>query len=237
MTYLNRADVSIWYEISGVGNLPLLLSNSFGGTTKLWAPNVEALAADRAVIRWDMRGHGRSDSPASQDAYTAAACVADMAAVLDAAGADRAVLGGLSLGGYLSLAFYRAHPDRVAALVLCDTGPGFRNDDARRQWNDRAYAQAGRLEADGKTGLARAARGMLAQADASVIDSVPKVGVPTLVLVGSQDAPFLGAASYLAAKIPGATHVVIEGAGHAANADAPEQFNRTVREFLATLTP
>ena len=62
--------------------------------------------------------------PPIPTAYSAALAVADMAALLDAAGADRAVVGGHSLGGYLSLAFHLAHPERVAALVLIDTGPG-----------------------------------------------------------------------------------------------------------------
>ncbi|HBY30701.1 MAG TPA: alpha/beta hydrolase, partial [Bradyrhizobium sp.] len=56
----------------------------------------------------------------------------------DAAGADTAVVGGLSLGGYMSLAFHRAHPARVRALLIIDTGPGFKKDDAREAWNKRA---------------------------------------------------------------------------------------------------
>ena len=126
------------------------------------------------------------------------------------------MLGGLSLGGYLSLAFYLAHPERVAALVLADTGPGFRNDEARQRWNDRAY-RAGRpagrkaVATRRRPSLALAARGMLAQRDASVIDSLPQVNVPTLVLVGAEDSAFLGAASYMAAKIPGPSQVTLDG--------------------------
>ena len=86
-----------------------------------------------------------------------------MAALLDACGIARVVAGGLSLGGYLSLEFCLAHPDRVAGLVLCDTGPGYRRDETRQRWNDRAIAIAGRLErdpdGDPRGGLARAARG------------------------------------------------------------------------------
>ena len=155
-----------------------------------------------------------------------------MAAVLDACGVDRAALGGLSLGGYLSLAFWLAHPERVAALLLFDTGPGFRSDDARKQWNERALATAARAE---RPGLANAARGMLTQHDARVIESLPSVDVPVLVLVGADDRPFLGAAEYVAAKIPGAEHVVIPGAGHSSNIDQPELFNRQVLAFLDRL--
>jgi pimeloyl-ACP methyl ester carboxylesterase len=157
-----------------------------------------------------------------------------MAALLDEVDADKAVLGGLSLGGYLSLAFYIAHPERVMALVLADTGPGFRNDEARQRWNEWAFAQADRLERDGLAalgsdrwldrsadGVAKAARGMLAQRDGGVIESLPAVSVPTLVIVGADDAPFIGAANYMAAKIPNVTLTVIEHAGRERYAKHP----------------
>jgi len=247
VSYLDREGVRIWYEVAGAGDrLPMVLSHGFGSSARMWAPNLAALTADRPVITWDLRGHGRSDAPEQQDLYTAQACIDDLAALLDAAGIARAVIGGLSLGGYLSLAFARQHPERVAALVLCDTGPGYRNDQARQEWNDRALAQADRLESQGlvalggdqaqhtsAAGIARAARGMLTQHDATVIESLPAIAVPTLVLVGSRDQPFLGAANYLAAKIPGAVQVVIEGAGHVSNVDEPAQFNQQVASFLA----
>jgi pimeloyl-ACP methyl ester carboxylesterase len=196
-----------------------------------------------------MRGHGRSGSPDDPRQYSQDASVADMEAVLDACGIGRVVAAGLSLGGYLSLAFRLARPDRVAALVLCDTGPGFRSDQARQRWNDSALAQAARLERGGlaalgggpetraaghhsAAGLAHAARGMLTQRDASVIESLPSITVPALVLVGALDKPFLAAADYMAAKIPGAARAVIPEAGHASNIDQPEEFNRQVLAFL-----
>ena len=237
MAYLDRDGVRIGYEhfdgANGAdGTLPLLLSHGFGSSAHMWQPNIAALAATRPVITWDMPGHGRSDSPPEPGRYTQDACVADMAAVLDACGADRAVLGGLSLGGYLSLAFWLAHRERVAALLLVDTGPGFRSDDARQRWNERALATADRAD---RPGLAHAARGMLTQHDARVIESLPSVDVPVLVLVGADDGPFLGAAKYVAAKVPGAEHVVIPDAGHASNVDQPELFNRYVLAFLGRL--
>jgi len=70
-------------------------------------------------------------TPTTHLAYSEALTVADMAALLDEVGADSAIVGGLSLGGYMSLAFYRAHPERVRALLIIDTGPGFKKDDAR----------------------------------------------------------------------------------------------------------
>jgi len=232
--YLDRDGVSISYQVHGSesGRLPLLLTHGFGASARMWEPNTAALSAGRQVITWDMRGHGRSDSPAAQDAYTHQACLDDMAAILDTCGAQRAVLGGLSLGGYLSLGFWMDHPERVEALLLFDTGPGFRNDEARQKWNDRALATADRYQ---NTGLARAARGMLTQQDGRVIDALPSVNVPVLVVVGADDKPFLGAADYVAAKVSKAELVVIPDAGHSCNVDQPDAFNARVTEYLAEL--
>jgi len=238
VTDLDRDGVRISYELDGAGGsgkLPLLLTHGFSASAQMWAPNVAALSADRQVIRWDMRGHGRSDSPDDLAEYTQAACLRDMGALLDACGAERAILGGLSLGGYLSLVFWLEHPERVAALVLCDTGPGFRNDEARQKWNDRSLATAARYERDGKLGLAHAARGMLTQQDGRVIDALPSVDVPVLVVVGADDKPFLGAADYVTAKVQRAELVVIPDAGHACNLDQPELFNARVGAFLAAM--
>jgi pimeloyl-ACP methyl ester carboxylesterase len=253
MPYLDRAGISIYYEVTEGpdGKPPLLLSHGYGASAAMWAPNVAALAADRPVITWDMRGHGRSDSPEEPEQYSHAACVGDMAALLDAAGADRAVLGGLSLGGFVSLEFLLEHPQRVDAVMLFDTGPGYRSEQARQQWNDRAFKTADRLERDGiaalggsaetdyghrsARGLALAARGLLAQQDGRVMEALPSVKVPVLVLVGARDKAFLPAADYLAAKIPGAVQVVVPDAGHVSNADQPELFNQAVLDFLRGL--
>jgi pimeloyl-ACP methyl ester carboxylesterase len=228
-----------------------LLTHGFGATAGMWDANIDALSVDRPVIVWDQRGHGRSDAPDDMDAYSEAISVADMAALLDTAGADRAVLGGMSLGGYLSLAFHLAHPQRVAALVLVDTGPGYRNDDARAKWNawvERRAQKLERGEAPGGNsaevaravherpeGLPRAARGVMAQKDARVITSLDRITVPTLVVVGAQDTDFLAGAEYMHRKIPNSRMVVIEDAGHAANMDQPEIFNSAARELLAQL--
>lgn len=257
MPQLDRDGVSIYYETHGPGSgtatgPALLLSHGYGATAQMWGGNLPALARDRTVVTWDIRGHGRSDSPADPEQYSEELSVEDMAAVLDAAGQDSAVIGGLSLGGYLSLAFNLRHPERVRALLLCDTGPGYRRDEPREQWNDMARRRAQQLETRGLAalgegaevlaslhrsadGLALAARHILTQRDSRVIDSLPHVKVPTLVLVGAEDKPFLGAAEVMAAKIPGARKAVIEGAGHAANIDQPDAFDAAVLDFLATL--
>jgi pimeloyl-ACP methyl ester carboxylesterase len=250
MPKLDRDGVAIHYEVSGEGPA-LLLTHGYSATGDMWRGQVEAFAKHYRLITWDMRGHGRSDYPSDPAAYSEAATVADMAALLDAVGADTAIVGGLSLGGYMSLAFHLAHPERVLALLIIDTGPGYKNDEARAGWNANALRTAGRYESEGlarlaagspemraaahrdATGLALAARGMLAQRDDRVICSLPDISVPSLVVVGADDAPFLNASAYMAGKIPGAKQVVIADAGHAANIDQPEAFNAAVLGFLA----
>ena len=77
---------------------------------------------------------------------------------------------------------------------------------------------------------------MLAQFDSRVIESLERISVPTLVLVGANDTPFLAGTDYMANKIPNARKVVIEDAGHASNIDQPEAFNAAVLAFLDEVT-
>ena len=250
MTMLDRDDgVSLYYEVHGSGPT-ILLTHGYSATSQMWAGQVAELSRDHQLVVWDMRGHGRSDSPDDPSLYSEPATVADMAALLDAVGAKTAIVGGLSLGGYMSLAFHRVHPRRVEALLIIDTGPGYKNDQARDGWNATSLKTAERYERDGLAvleggsaerrtarhksakGLALAARGMLTQRDAGVISSLPDIKVPSIVVVGSEDTPFLAASDYMAAKIPGAKKAVIEGAGHAANIDRPEAFNTAIRTFI-----
>jgi pimeloyl-ACP methyl ester carboxylesterase len=238
VTYLDRDDgARIHYQTFGPENpengaTPLLLTHGFSASSAMWQPNVAALSAARPVITWDVRGHGQTDAGEDLARYSTEASVADMATLLDACGIARVVAGGLSLGGFLSLEFWLAHPERVAGLVLCDTGPGYRRDEARQQWNDRAIALADRLDRDSRPGMARAARGILTQRDARVIDALPAIQIPALVLVGARDKDYLGAAEYMAAKLPRAVHAVIPDAGHASNVDQPDLFNQQVLAFL-----
>ena len=251
MPLLDRAGVKIHYEIHGNGP-PVLLSHGYSASSRMWDAQVAALAKTYQTIVWDMRGHGKSDYPKDRAAYSAALTVEDMRAILDAAGVKQAVIAGLSLGGYMSLAFHLKYPHMVRALMLFDTGPGFKNDQARTAWNATAEKRAQDFEAKGlaalggseevrisqhrdATGLAGAARGMLAQQDDRVIRSLETIAVPALVLVGADDTNFLAATDYMANKIRRSTKVVIPGAGHAANLHQPEAFNRAVIDFLGGL--
>jgi pimeloyl-ACP methyl ester carboxylesterase len=253
MAYLSNDGVQIFYESSGAGPA-VLLSHGYSATSEMWRGQVEALSDRYRIVVWDMRGHGRSDSPEDETAYSEQATVSDMAAVLDACGLSSAIVGGLSLGGYMSLAFHLVHPDRVDALMLFDTGPGYKRDDARDKWNEMAAGVGARFDEQGldalgrsaevraaskqsPAGLARAARGMLAQRDARVINSLSEIEVPTLVLVGADDKAYLAGTDYMAAKIPNAVKAVIPDAGHAANIDQPDAFNQAVEQFLESLSP
>lgn len=242
--------IQINYEDHGSG-FPVSLMHGYGSSSRMWQGQIGALTPRYRLISWDMRGHGQTDSPERQEDYSEAATVEDQRQLLAHLGITKAVIGGLSLGGYMSLAFYREHPEMVQALVLCDTGPGYRNDQAREGWNQTAYRRAEAFEEKGldalgrgaevqaarsahrsAAGLAKAARGMLAQFDSRVIESLEQVKVPTLLIVGANDTPFLNAMDYMAKKIPGARHVVIPDAGHSANIDQPEAFNKALTEFL-----
>jgi pimeloyl-ACP methyl ester carboxylesterase len=229
---------------------PILLTHAFAATLEMWRPQFEALNNYR-VIAWDMRGHGGTDSPPEQESYTEKLTVEDMAGLLRHLGVERAVVGGLSLGGYISLEFQLAHPEMVTALILCNTGPGYRKDDARAGWNDFSIGYAKRFEERGieglgrgieidatreyqrsATGLAMAARGILTQRDANVMEHLEEIDVPTLIILGADDARYKAGGDYMASKIPNARKVVIEGAAHAVNLYQPEKFNEAVLDFL-----
>ena len=243
--------ITLYYEDHGQG-VPVLLSHGYGSSAAMWQPQVEALSRRYRLILWEMRGHARTDSPDDPAAYSEAATVADMTALLDHLGVEKAVIGGLSLGGYMSLAFQLAHPERTLALILCDTGPGYRKDEARAAWNETANRRADRFQEQGldalsrgaevaasrslhrtAAGLMHSARGMLTQHSPAVIENLEKINVPTLIVVGANDTPYLAGTEYMEKKIPNARRVVIPDAGHSSNMDQPKVFNETVLAFLA----
>ena len=252
MPNIERDGVSIHYEAHGDGPA-VILTHGYGATSQMWAGQLDLLSQNHRLIVWDMRGHGQTDSPDDPSCYNEAETVDDIAAILDAEGVDSAVIGGLSLGGYMSLAFNVAYPDRTRALMLFDTGPGYNNPKGREGWNQNfAFPRAEALERDGLAalggseevrvsthrsaeGLAKAARGMLAQFDNRIIQSLSGIDKPTLVLVGENDTPFLAGTDYMANKIPNNTHIVVPDAGHAANIDNPDYFNDAVSSFLSSI--
>src|SRR3984885_10966101 len=153
MPHLHRDGVELYYEVHG-GGPPLLLTHGYSSSSHMWAGQVAPFAQHFKLIIWDMRGHGRTSSPDDPSLYSEGATVADMAALLGAVGAETAIIGGLSLGGYMSLAFNRVHPERVRALLIIDTGPGYRKDEAREGWNRTSLNTAARYESEGLGRLA-----------------------------------------------------------------------------------
>lgn len=239
-------------EATGAGPA-VLLTHGFAASSHMFVSTVPALAPDHTAIVWDMPGHGRSAAPDDPAQYSTEGFLEHMLALIDAAGADRAVVLGHSLGGFLSLECALAHADRVAGVVLVDTGPGYRNDAARDGWNEMATDYAVNLEAKGleglrggaelskgvhssAVGLAHTARNVLTQRDSHVIDGLPTIAAPTLVVVGSDDAPFVKGSHYMAGKIPNAELVVIDGCGHAPPVTHPEPLNAALRTFLEGLS-
>ena len=197
-----------------------------------------------------MRGHGRTECPDDPSVYGQDITVADMVAILDHLEINQAIIVGHSLGGFISLRFNVMHPDRVKALVLQGCGPGYRSVASRAKWNERVDGRAKTILEEGYKALggtaevpvslqrssqelAYAAKGILAQLDTKVIDSLPGISVPTLVIIGAGDDYYLQGSDYMASRIPGADYTVVPDAGHGVNVDQSEIVNRAFADFFA----
>jgi pimeloyl-ACP methyl ester carboxylesterase len=150
----------LYAEAHGSGP-PLILSPGYCQTHENFRPQVEPLvAAGFRVVLWDYRGHGRSGVPEDPAAYSMARVVDDLGRVLDwAAPGRRAALGGLSFGGLASLHFALARPERVRALLLFSSGPGFKKPEAQAGWEAQVGRIADRLEKIGFEGFAEGRSG------------------------------------------------------------------------------
>jgi pimeloyl-ACP methyl ester carboxylesterase len=151
MTRVVASDgVELYAEAHGEG-IPVLLSCGLCTTHENWRPQVEPwVAAGLRVVLWDYRGHGRSAAPHDPGAYSMKQVVDDLGRVLAwGAGERPAIVGGLSFGGLASLHFALAQPQRVRALLLVDTGPGFKNPEAQARWQAQVERTAGFLETRG----------------------------------------------------------------------------------------
>jgi len=184
-----------------------------------------------------------------------------VARLLDQRGIDRAVIGGLSRGGCISLAFARRHPDRLRALVLCDTNAGVDDDQAKRG----RYEMAGRLDREGvafvpdimlprllgdtsfreRAELVEEVRGWILEQDPGAIaaaaigmaereDSRPmlsSINVPVLAIAGQQDSAHENTRA-IADTVRNGQFVSIPRAGHLSNLEQPEKFNAALQLFL-----
>ncbi len=142
--------VALYVEAHGDG-IPLVFSCGYCTTHENWRPQVEPLvAAGARVVLHDFRGHGLSGAPGEQSAYSMDQVIDDLSRVLDwAAPGEPAVLAGHSFGGLASLHLAARKPERVRALILLATGPGFKNPDAAQQWADQCERSASYLERRG----------------------------------------------------------------------------------------
>jgi pimeloyl-ACP methyl ester carboxylesterase len=261
--------VELHAEVAGEGT-PVVLSNGLAITLVNFAPQIAPLvAAGCRVVRWDYRGHGRSQVPTDPAAYSMDQVVDDLGRAADLASpGEPVVLGGLSFGGLASLHFALLRPERVRALMLFGSGPGFKNPEAAARWQAQCDRTAEfvrergmRAFVEGKSGrtvvglrpelpAARAAAEAAIAQDPlgvalfsqrvggpapPVMDELARIQVPTLVLVGALDEPYLRAADVMAAKLPRATRVVIPDAGHIANLEAPAAFDAAVVNFIRAL--
>ena len=148
--------------------------------------------------------------------------------MLDEAGRP-AVLVGHSLGGYFSLAHTLDHPDDVVALVLIATGPGFRNPEAREEWNASVTA------AVGKMGLAPGAEELSLHVDSHVIDHLAEITCPVLVLLGERDRRFAASAGLFERDLDVRATLVVPDQGHMVHVKAAAECATAIREFTAGL--
>jgi pimeloyl-ACP methyl ester carboxylesterase len=154
MPFVAAADgTQLYAEAHGSGE-PIVFSPGYVQTHENFRAQVEPfVAAGYRVVLWDYRGHGRSQAPEDPSAYSIEHVVSDLGRVLDwAAPGRRAICAGLSFGGLASQHFALAHPERVSALVLIATGPGFKNPKAQADWLAQIERIAQRVEKNGFAG-------------------------------------------------------------------------------------
>ena len=139
--------IQLFYRIDATAGSDapwLVLSNSLGADVSMWTPQVETLAAKYRVLRYDTRGHGRSDAP--KGPYTLSQLVGDVIGLLDALGVKRAHYCGLSMGGLTGIALAARHPERFERVVLVEYGGADRlgrNLDAAGRQSPRGGRHAG----------------------------------------------------------------------------------------------
>lgn len=249
--------VSLRYSLEGAADGPVLLfCNSLATTLEMWDPQVAAFAPHYRILRYDVRGHGLSG--ATPGPYSLDLLAADTVALLDALAIEQVSLVGISLGGMIGQVLAATYPERLRALVLCDTAMRMN----RELWAARVAA----VEAEGvepqvepsilrwftadfraaEPTLMQRIRAMIRQTstegyagcaaairDMTLEPLAGAIAVPTLVMVGAEDSSTPPSESRaLQAAIAGAELVVIERGAHLPNIEQPEIFNRALERFL-----
>lgn len=242
----------------------LVLLHGFPHDHTLWTPQIEGLRDVADVIAPDLRGFGTStDVP---ETMTMEEYADELKEFLEKARARRIVLCGLSMGGYVAMAFMQAWPKSVQGLILSNTRANADTPEARQGRHEtaaNAFSKGVPVIARGMVtkllspqtqrdrpdlvrwleemmgrqpaaGVAAASRGMAERPDR--MELLLKIRVPTLIITGSEDQlmPF-PTSQAMAERIPHSDLVVIRGAAHLPNLEAPVQFNTLVRVFLRSL--
>lgn len=252
-------DVSLAVDVRGDGPA-LLLLHGFPLDRSIWRHQVATLSGWRRIAP-DLRGLGASDAPSTE--YTMATYADDCVRLLDRLRVGKAVVAGLSMGGYVAFEMLRRYRDRIAGLILCDTraeadtpeGAKGRDDMAQLAQTKGAAAVAermlpallGRTTQQTQPQLVTQVREMISQSPVAGIvgalqamktraDSTDLLGtieVPTLVVVGQEDAIVPPAqARAMTSAIPSAAMTTIAGAGHISCLEAPTAVSRVFAEFL-----
>ena len=246
------------YEVSGSGDAVVLI-HAFSVDRRMWAPQITLLEHRFRVVRYDLRGHGKSEGPSAPYAPHE-----DLRSVLDALDISRATLIGLSAGATIATDFAIAYPNRVARLVLASPGLSGHVPSTPLTWTQPVFQAAGAGDAEGAARLWADTPIMAVRNDLSVAPAVrdlvmgnvrlwtykanpaqqltppaitrlSEITCPTLVILGEQDLPHIKEiASLLIEGIAGARLVTIPRAGHMVNLDARETFNRAVEAFVVS---
>lgn len=250
----------LYYEDTGGSGPPVIFSHGLFMDHEMFAPQVEALKGRYRVITWDERGHGGTSGPELKP-FTYYDSADDLAALLKHLGIEKAVLAGMSQGGFLSLRAALTHPEIVKALILIDTQAGQEDPQAMAGYqvlidgwlanglsNDTADFIETIILGNGWSGAEYwkakwrktpnhdvvGCMDCLSHRD-DVTDKLGQIKVPALVVHGDADAAIvLSLAETLAKGLGGETEmVVVPGAGHAANLTHPEVVNPAIERFLA----
>lgn len=210
------------------GSHRIVATHGLGDSARTWADLATALADHGVRVDvWDLAGHGEV-APPSNGPYLLDAALAEMRDVIHA-GPVPTVLMGHSLGGYLSLRYTLDHPDDVRALVLVATGPGYRSDEAREEWNQYVERRAGKM------GIAPGVEQVCMQHDSAVIDGLAGIEVPVVLFTGAGDERFHAGGDVIAAKVPHGEHRLVPDAGHHPHLDAPEAMAAEIGAFVGRL--
>jgi 3-oxoadipate enol-lactonase len=251
--------ITIHCQIEGPAEAPwLIFSNSLATDLSMWDGQAAHFSRSYRVLRYDQRGHGRTEAPTGR--YSFDTLIADALALMDALGIKLAHFCGLSMGGATAMGMAQRAPERLDRVVVCDS-PCASTPASAQQWEERiAVARAQGMAALADPTIARwfppetvaakpphlaKIRQMLlatpvngfigcaaALGDHDFRTAVRTVTRPLLFLAGEKDGPTPAAMQQLQAELPGSRFVVLPGAGHISNLDQPAMFNRAVEDFL-----